>query len=407
MAVAKIDKSFNKGGKNAVVLEPVESTPPVDNTSLNSAKKIPIGEDTEVVIVPTEVDVVLQTSAIEVSEPENLIVNDGSQYDDDGLRMFNRAGIIERNKPNQPSDKTSDEISEIEDIRRAAEDLGLTGSEPIAVLDLTNPNVDFLIALYPTQVDKVLNENRILITGKKYYEKLKSDLENGNVYSYNLAFDDRFIVKLVIGEWIDLFNTMKVLEEEPMIGVTMFKNLFIEINENIDYVQLLNYIDWMVSKPDYTNFRDKGTIPSETFSDYWIKDRVLDFVPKTIEAEPEEPTIESVAVSGPSEPQLPTTNFLIPFGEPGTPGEIREFPPTGQLYIWNFNYNVGKWNIYNPPPPTTGGINDGSNIGNVGFDQSGGGGPVGGGNNLGGGPVTSGGGGPVGGGGGGGRLGQL
>jgi hypothetical protein len=104
---------------------------------------------------------------------------------------------------------------------------------------------------------------------------------------------------------------------------------------------------------------------------------------------------------------LPTTNFLIPFGEPGTPGEIREFPPTGQLYIWNFNYNVGKWNIYNPPPPPTGGINDGSNIGNVGFDQSGGGGPVGGGNNLGGGPVTSGGGGPVGGGGGGGRLGQL
>ncbi len=100
-------------------------------------------------------------------------------------------------------------------------------------------------------------------------------------------------------------------------------------------------------------------------------------------------------------PQFP------PFGEPGTPGEIREFPPTGQLYIWNFNYNVGKWNIYNPPPPTTGGINDGSNIGNVGFDQSGGGGPVGGGNNLGGGPVTSGGGGPVGGGGGGGRLGQL
>jgi hypothetical protein len=104
---------------------------------------------------------------------------------------------------------------------------------------------------------------------------------------------------------------------------------------------------------------------------------------------------------------LPTTNFLIPFGEPGTPGEIREFPPTGQLYIWNFNYNVGKWNIYNPPPPPTGGINDGSNIGNVGFDQSGGGGPVGAGNNLGGGPVTSGGGGPVGGGGGGSLLGGL
>ena len=213
--------------------------------------------------------------------------------------------------------------------------MGLTGSEPIAVLDLTNPNVDFLIALYPTQIDKVLNENRILITGKKYYEKLKSDLENGNVYSYNLAFDDRFIVKLVIGEWIDLFNTMKVLEAEPMVGVTMFKNLFIEINDNIDYVQLLNYIDWLVSKPDYTNFRDKGTISSETFSDYWIKDRVLDFVPNTIEAEPEEPIIESVAVSGPSEPQLPPPSTQYPpVGRAGTiDGESVAI--NNVLWIWD------------------------------------------------------------------------
>lgn len=105
---------------------------------------------------------------------------------------------------------------------------------------------------------------------------------------------------------------------------------------------------------------------------------------------------------------LVNTNFLQPFGEPGTPGEIREFPPTGQLYIWNFNYNVGRWNIYIPPSPPTGGINDGSNVGNVGFDQSGGGGPVGAGNNnLGGGNVTSGGGGPVGGGGGDGFIGGV
>ena len=87
---------------------------------------------------------------------------------------------------------------------------------------------------------------------------------------------------------------------------------------------------------------------------------------------------------------------------------VREFPPTGQLYIWNFNYNVGRWNIYIPPSPPTGGINDGSNVGNVGFDQSGGGGPVGAGNNnLGSGNVTSGGGGPVGGGGGDGFIGGV
>lgn len=35
-----------------------------------------------------------------------------------------------------------------------------------------------------------------------------------------------------------------------------------------------------------------------------------------------------------------------PFGEVGVVGEIREFLPTGQLYIFTFNYNVGRWRPY-------------------------------------------------------------
>jgi hypothetical protein len=136
---------------------------------------------------------------------------------------------------------------------------------------------------------------------------------------------------------------MKALEEEPMIGVTMFKNLFIEINENIDYVQLLNYIDWMVSKPDYTNFRDKGTIPSEIFSDYWIKDRVLDFVPTTIEAEPQEPNIESVAVSGPNVDTTALITSGMQYAPIGRAGTFDGESVVLNNIIWIWDTNVEEW----------------------------------------------------------------
>jgi hypothetical protein len=67
------------------------------------------------------------------------------------------------------------------------------------------------------------------------------------------------------------------------------------------------------------------------------------------------------------------TNSYPPFGEAGVVGEIREFLPTGQLYIWTFNYNIGRWIPYEAfqgggAAPTSGGAgNDGaSQLGDVG-----------------------------------------
>lgn len=67
------------------------------------------------------------------------------------------------------------------------------------------------------------------------------------------------------------------------------------------------------------------------------------------------------------------TNSYPPFGEAGVVGEIREFLPTGQLYIWTLNYGVGRWRPYEEgqgggATPTSGGAgNDGANqLGDVG-----------------------------------------
>jgi hypothetical protein len=78
-------------------------------------------------------------------------------------------------------------------------------------------------------------------------------------------------------------------------------------------------------------------------------------------------------------PQFP------PFGEVGVVGEIREFLPTGQLYIFTFNYNVGRWLPYEigqgggGAASTSGGVgatdlsgNSGGSLGGGNNDPSGG-----------------------------------
>jgi hypothetical protein len=48
----------------------------------------------------------------------------------------------------------------------------------------------------------------------------------------------------------------------------MFRNNFIDSDYTIDYKQLIGFIDWFVSKPDYTNFSDKGIISTSVLSSY-------------------------------------------------------------------------------------------------------------------------------------------
>ena len=72
------------------------------------------------------------------------------------------------------------------------------------------------------------------------------------------------------------------------------------------------------------------------------------------------------------------TNSYPPFGEAGVVGEIREFLPTGQLYIWTLNYSIGRWRPYEEgqgggATPTSGGVNATGLGGNDGGSLGGGG----------------------------------
>ena len=108
-------------------------------------------------------------------------------------------------------------------------------------------------------------------------------------------------------------------------------------------------------------------------------------IKKTFPVETLPPTDTSTAgTSGTSGTPVVQVYAPPPFGEAGYPGEIREYTPTGQFYIWNVNYGTGIWRPYEAgqsggAAPTSG------EGGAVGFDQSGGGGPLAGNTGFGGG----------------------
>ena len=337
----------------------------------------------------------------------NLITQDGTQYDDDNLRMFQRAGIIIRDKYGEPVDD-SEGVGEAR--LETTDENGNTISEPI--LDLSNANIKQLIAIYPTYQDKVLNQNRLLFTGKKFYQKLEKHFTDGNVYAINSAFDERFTIKIVMQDIVDVLERNTLAEQGR--NIEMYRNLAFLDSGEIDYDLLISYIDWFISKPNYLEFADSNVIPIEYIADYSIKGRPSQ--DSELEDQPQpnplyDPSTQTTP-TGSNNLQVNTlsaaestaivtpTNYTgqyPPFGVPGNPGEFRA-TPDGRMFMWVVFNGIGNWRPYEIG--TGGGA--ASTSGGVGATQLGGLGGNEGGSTLGGGSTGNDDGGP-----GGGRPGQV
>jgi hypothetical protein len=263
----------------------------------------------------------------------NLITQDGTQYDDDNLRMFQRAGIIIRDKNGTSGVGGGDPADNIDETRlETTDENGNTISEPI--LDLTNPNIKQLIAIYPTYQDKVLNRNRLLFTGKKFFDKLKDDFANNNVYTINAAFDERFTIKIVMQDIVDVLERNRLAEQGR--DIEMYRNLAFLDSGEIDYDLLISYIDWFVSKPNYLEFVDNNVVPVEYIADYSIGGR------PSLDSELEGETSNNVGTSGTSgtgstSSTNSSTNTPIEFPPVGRAGTIdgESVAINNVLWIWD------------------------------------------------------------------------
>jgi hypothetical protein len=324
----------------------------------------------------------------------NFITKDGTQYDDDNLRMFQRAGIIIRDKNGTSGAGGGDPADNIDEARlETTDENGNTISEPI--LDLSNPNIKQLIAIYPTYQDKVLNRNRLLFTGKKFFDKLKDDFANNNVYAINAAFDERFTIKIVMQDIVDVLERNRLAEQGR--DIEMYRNLAFLDSGEIDYDLLISYIDWFVSKPNYLEFVDSNVVPVEYIADYSIKgrpsrDSELEDQPQPDPPYPPPYTPPTPAPTGSNNVQVNTlssaegtailtpTNYTgqwPPFGVSGYPGEFR-VTPDGRMFIWIVFNGIGNWRPYEigtggGAASTSGGVGDGgaTPLGGLGDDTGG------------------------------------
>ncbi len=317
----------------------------------------------------------------------NLITEDGSQYDDDNLQMFQRAGIIIRDKNVEGGTSTQSETDDIGEARlERTDESGNIISEPI--LDLTNPNIKQLIVIYPTYQDKTLNQNRLLLTGKSFYQKLENDFKNNNVYAINAAFDERFTIKIVLSDMLEVIQRNTLAEQG--LDIEMYRNLaFLDTGE-IDYDLLISYIDWLISKPNYLEFVDNNVVPIEYIADYNIKGRPSTDSELEGQPQPNPPYNPSTQTTPNGTNNVPNVNTLSaaeataiitptnftgqypPFGVPGNPGEFRQ-TPDGRMFMWVVFNGIGNWRPYEigtggGAASTSGGVGA-SQLGNQGGDS--------------------------------------
>jgi DNA-binding transcriptional MerR regulator len=113
-----------------------------------------------------------------------------------------------------------------------------------------------------------------LYTSPVYYKYLVASKDENNPYPLQNAFNELFTVKFTINELTKLYNELK--ESETELGVKMDRNIFYRFDRPNEYVELIKYIDWVVSKPALNEIGVQNVLPVNTIAEYTYAQYVPD-----------------------------------------------------------------------------------------------------------------------------------
>lgn len=125
-----------------------------------------------------------------------------------------------------------------------------------AINVVPNTSFRFILSILKSETD----QNPKFYTSEKYYNDLKASIQENNPYFSLESIKNEFIVTINIDETLVRFANLKPIEEKW--GVVVSKNIFLSDN-GLDYVELIKYIDWVVSKPNPLEIDTGGVIPAE------------------------------------------------------------------------------------------------------------------------------------------------
>ena len=207
---------------------------------------------------------------------------------------------------------------------------------------------------------KVINNDTIatkLFCSENYYNDLKSAKLSGNPYFINFSFKPEFIIEVNTMPLIELMDSF--LDSELNNGVLMKRNNYI-LDGNLDFEKLVQYVNWVVSKPALAEVDTNGVIPANLLCEY----EKGDFDKKsgkwsTSVKQESNTTADTSNDNTTSNTNTGTPSVYPPVGRAGTTtGEIVDVD--GDSYVWLGSY----WR-----PTRTGGGNSGGSGGSGGRGQ--------------------------------------
>ncbi len=105
-------------------------------------------------------------------------------------------------------------------------------------------------------------------TSEPFYDDLLASISENNPYFINNALNPNLFININLDSQKRIFNDLKLIDLGT--GVRENQNIFLLNDNSVDYVTLVQYIDWVVSKSNPLDDETNGVLPAEKISDYEI-----------------------------------------------------------------------------------------------------------------------------------------
>jgi hypothetical protein len=134
--------------------------------------------------------------------------------------------------------------------------------ENIEIID--NTSFRFILAVK----ESAISDETRYFTSQPFYDDLLISITENNPYFINNALNENLFIRVTLDKQIAVFNDLKLIDLGT--GVKQNQNLFLVADNTVDYVTLVQYIDWVVGKVNPDDDDNNGVLPAEKIADYEI-----------------------------------------------------------------------------------------------------------------------------------------
>jgi len=134
--------------------------------------------------------------------------------------------------------------------------------ENIEIID--NTSFRFILAVKESNISDEIR----YFTSQPFYDDLLISITENNPYFINNALNENLFIRVTLDKQIAVFNDLKLIDLAT--GVKQNQNLFLVADNSVDYITLVQYIDWVVGRVNPDDDDNNGVLPAEKIADYEI-----------------------------------------------------------------------------------------------------------------------------------------